>query len=345
MRELESQVEILRSEQERLKRSGEEEVDQLHAVIDKLQQEIANMEHKPPRDLEEEDEEEEQLHKEELDEMKVRMDEVTQELDTLKADHQVLQERYDSLREEGVWVEKASGELQEALREKAAALVVAQAQVQALEQSARARVEVLSQQVEELEACVGEKDLELDACRAKVEQAQADAAGLQRCVTELEDKLREKVAAVLVSQAQLGAIQAQTKELQRDASAEGVVDLGGLTSLSPLSDLGAPGFGLTQRATSSRAPAPTGKMGLLTEKLRELEVGLCGMQKDQELQKQLLSSSEEEVMEYERRLAVLMDLLNQMRTKPSQQRTSVSSEVSSTHHPLLFLTFYRALTS
>ncbi|XP_041932184.1 A-kinase anchor protein 9 isoform X3 [Alosa sapidissima] len=324
VRELESQVEILRSEQERLKRSSEEEVDQLHAVIDKLQQEIANIEHKPRHSLQGEEEDEEELHKEEMDEMKQRMDEVTQELDTLKVDHQELQERYESLREDGAWAEKTTTELHDALREKAAALVVAQAQVQALEQSASAQVETLSQRVEELEVCVGEKDLELDVCRVKVERAQTDAAGLHRRVTELEDKLREKVAAMLVSQAQLGAIQAQTKELQHGVSAE-LEDLGGLTSLSPMVGLGAPGFDVAQRATS-RAAAPAGKVGLLTEKLKELEEGLCGMQKDQELQKQLLSSSEEEVMEYERRLATLMDLLSQM--KPPQQRTSLSSEAS-----------------
>ena len=205
--------------------------------------------------------------------------------------------------------------------------------------AASSRVDVLSQRVEELESCVEEKDLELDVCRSKVVQAQADASGLHRRVTELEDKLREKVAAMLVSQAQLGAIRAQTKELQLGASME-VEDLGGLTSLSPLGELGAHGFSSMAR-TASRSALPAGKVGLLTEKLRELEEGLCGMQKDQELQKQLLSSSEEEVMEYERRLAVLMDLLSQMRTKPTQQRTSLSSEVP-TQCSHLFLLF-RAL--
>ncbi|KAL2080293.1 hypothetical protein ACEWY4_024086 [Coilia grayii] len=330
--ELESQVEILRSEQERLKRSSEEEVEQLHAVIDKLQQEIANIEHKqpPPHSLhpEEEEEEEEEggFRKEELDEMKQHVDEVTQELDSLKADHQNLQERYNTLREEGASAERSTAELQEALREKTAALVVAQAEVQALEQSASSRVEALSQQVEELEASIEEKDLELDLCWTKVERAQSDASGLQQRVEELEEKLREKVAAMLVSQAQLGAIQAQTKELQRGASLE-VEDLGALTSLGPMVEFDLPGFSAAPRATG-RPTAQTGKVGLLTEKLKELEVGLCGMQKDQELQKQLLSSSEEEVMEYERRLAVLMDLLNQMRTKPTQQRTVLSSEAA-----------------
>lgn len=59
----------------------------------------------------------------------------------------------------------------------------------------------------------------------------------------------------------------------------------------------------------------SGKVGHLTEKLRELEVGLSGVQKDQELQQQLLSSSEEEVLEYEKRLAVLMGLLHQMKSR------------------------------
>ena len=57
IRDLESQVECLRSEQERLKRNGEVELEQLNAVIDKLQQELANIEQKLPPHHDEEEEE------------------------------------------------------------------------------------------------------------------------------------------------------------------------------------------------------------------------------------------------------------------------------------------------
>uniref|UniRef100_A0A9J8D6L2 A kinase (PRKA) anchor protein 9 n=1 Tax=Cyprinus carpio carpio TaxID=630221 RepID=A0A9J8D6L2_CYPCA len=248
LRELEAQVECLRSEQERLKRNSEEEVEQLNAVIEKLQQELSHIEHKQPQD--------------ESDEMKQRME--------------------------------------EALREKTAALVVLQAQVQALEESAGSRVSSLSRRVEELETSVEEKDSELRACRLKVEQVQADAGALYAKVSQLEEKLREKVAAVLVSQAQLEAVQTQTKELHAEAHAGEAMGLSAQ---------------LRSEGLTAQDGASTGN--LLTEKLKELEEGLSGMQKDQELQKQLLSSSEEEVMEYERRLALMIDLLNQMRTRPT----------------------------
>ncbi|XP_042609849.1 LOW QUALITY PROTEIN: A-kinase anchor protein 9-like [Cyprinus carpio] len=280
LRELEAQVECLRSEQERLKRNSEEEVEQLNAVIEKLQQELSLIEHKQLQD--------------ESDEMKQRMDEVTTELDTLKSAHRSLQSRYERLQGETL------AELEEALREKTAAFVVVQAQVQALEESAGSQVMSLSRRVEE-------KDSELRTCRLKVEQAQTDADALHAKVAQLEEKLREKVAAVLVSQAQLGAVQTQTKELRAEEA------------MGPSAQLQSEG--LTAQAASA------GKTSLLTEKLKELEEGLSGMQKDQELQKQLLSSSEEEVMEYERRLALMIDLLNQMRPKPTHPRPLPPAEV------------------
>ncbi|XP_052439421.1 A-kinase anchor protein 9 isoform X2 [Carassius gibelio] len=260
LREMEAQVECLRSEQERLKRDSEEEVEQLNAVIEKLQQELTHIELKQRQD--------------ESEEMKQRME--------------------------------------ESLREKSAALVVLQAQVQALEESAGSQVTSLSQRVEELETSLEQKDSELHTCRLKVEQAQTDADALYAKVTQLEEKLREKVAAVLVCQAQLEAIQTQTKELRAEAHAG--------EAMGPSTQQRSEGL-------TAQDGASTGKTSLLTEKLTELEEGLSGMQKDQELQKQLLSSSEEEVMEYERRLAVMIDLLNHMRSRPSHHRL-VSGEAS-----------------
>ncbi|XP_073677641.1 uncharacterized protein [Garra rufa] len=291
LRDLEAQVECLRSEQERLKRNSEEEAEQLNAVIDKLQQELTHIEHKQQQQDE---------AKDEYDEMKQKMDEVTAELDTLKS-------RYQRLQEETV----------AQLEEKTAAFVVVQAQVQALEESAASRVMSLSLRVEELETSVEEKDSELCACRLKVEQAQTDAEALYTKVAQLEEKLREKVAAVLVSQAQLEAVQMQTKELHAEAHAGEAIG----PSAQLLSE------GLTAQDGAS-TPASAGKVNLLTERLKELEEGLSGMQKDQELQKQLLCSSEEEVMEYERRLAVMIDLLNQMKTKPTHHTPQTSTEVS-----------------
>uniref|UniRef100_A0A8C7NU05 Pericentrin/AKAP-450 centrosomal targeting domain-containing protein n=1 Tax=Oncorhynchus mykiss TaxID=8022 RepID=A0A8C7NU05_ONCMY len=311
--ELESQVECMRSEQQRLKKNSEEELEQLNAVIDKLQEELANIERKQSSETDEElkGQLESQVggpSKEEYDEMKQKMDLATQELDTIKAEQCMLLERYRCLQESRLALAESEKEqsddtameLQDALREKTAEFLVVQAQIQALEQSATSRLEELSLRVQELEACVRERDSDLIRCRFLVERAQEDADELQRKVQDLEDKLRERVAAALVSQAQLGAVQQQLHQSQESKG---------------------------KRTKEFTKQGPTGKVVLLTEKLRELEVGLSGIQKDQELQKQLLSSSEEEVLEYEKRLVMLMDLLNQMRTtKPGgYQRTFTAS--------------------
>uniref|UniRef100_A0A8D2ZUH4 Pericentrin/AKAP-450 centrosomal targeting domain-containing protein n=1 Tax=Scophthalmus maximus TaxID=52904 RepID=A0A8D2ZUH4_SCOMX len=289
IKDLESQVECLRSEQERLKRNSEEELDQLNAVIDKLQQELANIEQKQAAEEDEDIKGEPGSGawgpgKDEYDEMKQRMDLATKELNTLKTDHSKLLETYRCFKEregadETEKLGSSEGQLEEALREKTAGLVVMQAQVKALEQSATSRVEELGLRIQELEDLVAERDIEISRCRLLVEQTQSHADGFQRRVSNLEEDLREKVAGALVSQATLEVFQQQQQQVVH-----------------------------------------------LTQKLLELEVGLSGMQKDQELQKQLLSSSEEEVLEYEKRLAMLMDLLSQMKSS-THQRTSAAVNV------------------
>ncbi|XP_062343150.1 A-kinase anchor protein 9 [Osmerus eperlanus] len=342
IRELESRVEFMRNERDRLKRNSEEELYQLNAVIEKLQEELANIEQKQA--AEEEDEEEPPRpesqtggpSRDEYDKMKQRVDLATHELVTLKAEHGSLLDTYLRLKESALALaesekldEALESDFEDALREKTAAFLVMQAQVQALEQSATSRVEELSRRVQDLEGLVGERDSELARCRFLVEKAQEDADELQHKVSNLEDKLRDRVAATLVSQAQLGAVQQQSHASKDQGSNETDLDTQ-RESEAAAHDFGFPGipkmdFGVL--GVAKRGPA--GKVVLLTEKLRELEVGLSSMQRDQELQKQLLSSSEVEVMEYERRLATLMDLLNQM--KPAGHlRTSLQAGASST---------------
>lgn len=333
-------MECLRSEQERLKRNNEEELDQLNAVIDKLQQELANIEQKQAAEEDEDIKGEPESgvwgpSKEEYDEMKQRMDLATKELDTLKSEHSKLLETYLHLKEnaealaETEKLDSSEGELKEALREKTAGLVVMQAQVQALEQSATSRVEELGLRIRELEDLLGERDSELSSCRLLVEQTQSFADGLQQKVSKLEENLREKVAVALVSQATLEAFQQQQSQGSKEnQDPQSQAEPNVKPSTEPhVHDFG--DFGIPQMDFSGLGQArqvPTGKVVHLTQKLRDLEVGLSGMQKDQELQKQLLSSSEEEVLEYERRLAVLMDLLSQMKAR-THQRTSSDLEV------------------
>ncbi|XP_072226072.1 A-kinase anchor protein 9 isoform X3 [Leuresthes tenuis] len=338
IKDLESQVECLRSEQERLKRNKEEELDQLNEVIEKLQQELANIEQKQAAEEDEDTKDESDSStwgpsKEEYNEIKQKMDLASKELQKLKTENSKLLQTYLHLKEstealaEAEKLDSSEGELDEELREKTAGLVVLQAQVQALEQSAASRVEELSLRIQELEDLVSDKDSEINRCQLLVEQTKSYADDLQRRVTNLEDSLREKVAAALVSQATLEAFQQQQstgskqeQELQRHAEPH-VYDFG---------DFAIPEMNLSRMGQAKQVP--TGKVVHLTQKLQNLEVGLSGMQKDQELQKQLLSSSEEEVLEYEKRLTVLMDLLSQMKAK-THQRTLSSVEASFDEQP------------
>ncbi|XP_041822985.1 A-kinase anchor protein 9 isoform X2 [Melanotaenia boesemani] len=328
IKDLESQAECLRSEQERLKRNKEEELDQLNAVIEKLQQELANIEQKQAAEEDEDTKVSDMWgpSKDEYSEMKQRMNRATTELEALKTEHSKLLATYLRLKEsaealaETEKLDSSEGELEEALREKTAGLVVLQAQVNALEQSAASRVEELGLRIQELEDLVVEKDSEISRCLLLVDQTQSYADDLQKKVSNLEENLRESVAAALVSQATLEAFQQQQsmgskQEPQRHTEPH----------VHDFSDFGIPQMDFSGMGQTK--PIPTGKVVHLTQKLRDLEVGLSGMQKDQELQKQLLSSSEEEVLEYERRLAVLMDLLSQMKTR-THQRTSSSVEGS-----------------
>ncbi|KAL3043728.1 hypothetical protein OYC64_003565 [Pagothenia borchgrevinki] len=333
IKDQESQVQCLQGEQERLKRNNEEEIEQLNAVIDRLQQELANIEQKQAAEEDEDPKAESESatqgpSKEEYDEMKQRMDLATKEVNTLKSEHSKLFETYLRLKEsaealaETEKLDNLEGELEDALREKTAGFVVMQAQVHALQQSAASRVEELDLRIQELQVLVDEKDDELSRCRLLLEQTQSHADGLQQRVSNLEDGLREKLASVLDTQASLqqqSQASKENQEKQRHAEVKPDVE-------PHVYDFG--DFGIPKMDFSGLSQArPAQKVFHLTQRLRELEVGLSGMQKDQELQKQLLSSSEEEVMEYERRLAVLMDLLSQMKTK-TPQRTSPAGKAS-----------------
>ncbi|XP_035286538.1 LOW QUALITY PROTEIN: A-kinase anchor protein 9 [Anguilla anguilla] len=326
VRELESQVECMRAEQERLKKNREVETDQLNAVIEKLQQELSTIERQTPDEGPRDADRASARAREEVrlaggddggDEPKKREAErAARELAALRASHGSLLEQYERLREETSGDNRLP-ELEEALRAKTAACLVMQAQVQALEESAGCRVGSLGARIAELEACVGERDAELERCGLRVQQSQAEAAALRRRVSELEDKLREKVAAALVSRAELGAVREHAKARgaggpRGEASEEREERARG----GRRRDGGAPP---APGAQTGENPLPA-KVALWTEKLRELEEGLRGMQEDQELQKHLLSSSGEEVAEYEERLAVLMDLLSRITARPGSQR-------------------------
>ncbi|XP_061753520.1 A-kinase anchor protein 9 isoform X2 [Nerophis ophidion] len=322
IKDLESQVDCLRSEQERLRSNSEDEVDQLNAVIDKLQQELVHIEQK--RDAGDENNAHVGPHgedyapsREEYDEIKQKMDMASKEIDTLKMAHGKLLEIHEVLKESAVAQREKCDSTEAELQEKTAGFVVVQAQVQALEQRAASDIKELILRIQELEDSVREKDTELSRCQLLVEQTQKYADDLQLKVSSLEEDSRQKMAAVLVNKASQEVLQQQFQTSEEDHHPHSFGD-----------------FSLPQMELSlpvHARQAPRGKVVHLTQKLFELEASLSGIQKDQELQKQLLSSSEEDVLEYEKRLAVLMDLLCQMKVK-TPPRASPAVEASAGDH-------------
>lgn len=355
VRELESQVEYLRGEQDRLKRGSEEEVEKLNSVIEKLQQELSKIEHKQSAE-EEEDDEEENQH----DELKQKMDQIQRELDTLKEDHSLLLSKYGSLQEERESKKKNEMlvlELEDMLREKIAALVVAQVQIKALEESATSTVIGLTQRVEQLEKCLEGREVELRDCRLEVDEAKSEAGTLHLKISQLEENLKQNVAILsrLVNQENLET-NIQSKELECKTQSGALLDdsekelelkmargelptdgkemnleqqdidgqeLGSkvLSGEKIESAVVEPTAGLMESSSEvefgESAVGTVENVVLLTEKLRNLEVELCSMPKDQELHQHLLSSSEEDIEEYEKMLSKLTQMLDQIKTTPT----------------------------
>lgn len=361
VRELESQVEHLRGEQDRLKQDSEEEVEQLNSVIEKLQQELSKIEHKQSANEEKDDEDDQH------DELKQKMDKIQRELDTLKEDHASLLSKYESLQEERETKEEKQKdneirvlELEDMLREKTAAIVVAQVQIQALEESATSTVTSLTQRVGELENCLEDREMELSDCRAEVDKVQSEAGNFHLKISQLEEKLKEKVATLsqLVNQEHLET-KVQTKESDCKLQSETFLDdiekdmelklehgepiAGNEMGLKQQSGIALDqendgkeldstviaGEKMESKQGSSEmeveqfAVNKTENVVLLMEKLRNLELDLSSMAQDQELQKHLLASSEEEVEEYKKTLTKLMELLDQIKTSTSPAVVSV----------------------
>lgn len=358
VRELESQVEYLRGEQDRLKRGSEEEVEQLNSVIEKLQQELSKIEHKQSAEEEEEDDEENHHH-----ELKQKMDQIQRELDTLKEDHSLLLSKYGSLQEESESKEKKKKnemlvlELEDMLREKIAALVVAQVQIKALEESATSTVIGLTQRVKQLEKCLEGREVELSDSRLELDKAKSEAGTLHLKISQLEENLKQNVAILsqLVNQENFET-NIQSKELECKTQsgtllddsekelelkmAHGELPTGGKEMNLEQQDIDGQELGskvLSGEKIKSAVVEPTAglmesssevvfghsavgmveNVVLLTEKLRNLEVELCSMPKDQELHQHLLSSSEEDIEEYEKMLIKLTQVLDQIKTTPT----------------------------
>uniref|UniRef100_A0A8C0II48 A-kinase anchoring protein 9 n=1 Tax=Bubo bubo TaxID=30461 RepID=A0A8C0II48_BUBBB len=337
IQELEAQVECLKSDQERLKKKNDEEVEQLHDVIDKLQQELANIEQKVPADVAAFQEDADSLKhtletvlaekealkkqvenvnveasrtKNELEETKLKMNQLKQEISMLKKEHERITEKYNYALMKGVREktedsnDKKTEKVEEGLCEKIELLD--QSQLRSSDENVRITISKMEVQLQQLQACIKEKDLELCQSYNEIkdlkEQGKAERETLKKRILELEKTLVEKVAAALVSQVQLNAVQEQRKFMQEIQEASKCVEeASGNAQTGGLSDR-------TENEMES-------KLSLLTQRLREMEDQLAMVNHNLELEKENVEVAQKEAKVKEERLLELQQLLEEVQEK------------------------------
>uniref|UniRef100_A0A8C3JWW7 A-kinase anchoring protein 9 n=1 Tax=Calidris pygmaea TaxID=425635 RepID=A0A8C3JWW7_9CHAR len=312
IRELEAQVECLKSDQERVKKKNYEEVEQLNDVIEKLQQELANIEQKVPADIGAFQEDADSLKhtlemvlaekaalekqvedmnveasrtKNELEETNLKMNKLKQEISMLKKEHERI---------------TANNGKTEKVDEGSCEKIELPVQTRCRSPDENTRVTKMEVQLQQLHACVKEKDSELCQSYKEIqdlkEQGKAERETLKKKILELEKALVEKVAAALVSQVQLNAVQEQRKFMQEVQKPSKCVEE---------ASKGAQTEGLSSRTEKEMES----KLSLLTQRLSEMEDQLATVNHNLELEKENVKIAQKEAKVKEDRLLELEQLL------------------------------------
>ncbi|XP_029090249.1 A-kinase anchor protein 9 isoform X10 [Monodon monoceros] len=324
IRDLETQIECLMSDQERVKKNREEEIEQLNEVIEKLQQELANIEQKTsvvtnslPEEadslkhqldiviaeklaLEQQVEttnEEMALTKSVLKETNLKMNQLTQELCSLKRERENMEEIH-SIPEKSVNMavddlSRNKPGLEEVLTEGARKPLENPTYLKSFEENSKVSISSLQTQVLQLESTVSAKDLELTQCHKQIkdlqEQGQSEKEALKKKMANLQNILEEKVAAALVSQVQLEAVKEYAKFCQ---DKQAVSPEPGGTNAQNLNQL-------TENEVESNVSA-------LTLRISELESQVVEMQ---------VETAEKNALEKEKKLLELQKLLEDSEKK------------------------------
>ncbi|NXI66514.1 AKAP9 protein, partial [Anseranas semipalmata] len=337
IRELEAQVECLKSDQERVKKKNDEEIEQLNDVIDKLQQELANIEQNIPAGsaafhedadslkhtletvLAEKEALEKQVEninveasrtKNELQETKLKMNQLKQEINMLKKEHEGVTEKYKCalMKSDGEKTEDRSDGKIEKGDEGSCEMIelLDQTQLRSSDENTRVTINKMEVQLQQLQACIKEKDTELCQSYNEIkdlkEQGRAERETLKNKILELEKTLLEKVAAALVSQVQLNAVQEQRKFLQEIQEASKCVEEASKNPQTEgLSDI-------TENEMES-------KVSLLTQRLNEMEDQLAQVNHNLELEKENVKIAQKEAKLKEEKLLELQQLLEEVQEK------------------------------
>ncbi|XP_035579299.1 A-kinase anchor protein 9 isoform X10 [Zalophus californianus] len=341
IRDLETQIECLMSDQERVKKNREEEIEQLNEVIEKLQQELANIEQKTSVDAisfpEEADSLKHQLDmviaeklaleqqvettneemaftKNVLEETNLKMNQLTQELCSLKRECENM-EKTQSVPEKSVNMDrddlsKTKPELKVHLTENALKPIENQTYLTtSFEENSRSSISSLETKVLQLEGTVSAKDLELTQCYKQIkdmqEQGQSETEMLKRRIVNLQNILEEKVAAALVSQVQLEAVKEYAKFCQDEQAVSSELERTNVQNLNPVTD-------------NEMEP----DVLALTLRISELESQVVEMQTSLILEKEQVEIVEKNALEKEKKLLELQKLLEEEKNQEGKERKS-----------------------
>ncbi|XP_043728825.1 A-kinase anchor protein 9 isoform X3 [Cervus elaphus] len=333
IRDLETQIECLLSDQERVKKNREEEIEQLNEVIEKLQQELANIEQKTsvvanslPEEADslkhqldmvtaeklaleqqvENTNEEMALTKNALKETNLKMNQLTEELCNLKRERENI-EKIHSIPEKSVNMavddlNKNNSGLEVVLPEDVLQPLENQTYLSSFEENSRVSISSLEAKVLQLESTVRAKDVELRRCRRQIEdvreRGQAEKEVLEKEIVDLQRALEEKVAAALVSQVQLEAVKEYAKFWQDKQSASSEPERTDIQNVTQL----------TENEMESN-------VSTLTLRISELESQVAEMQTSLILEKEQIEIAEKNALEKEKKLLELQKLLEDSEIK------------------------------
>ncbi|NXY44362.1 AKAP9 protein, partial [Ceuthmochares aereus] len=339
IRELETQIECLKSDQERVKKKNYEEVEQLNDVIDKLQQELANIEHNVPTDIAAFQEDADSLKytletvlaerealekqvenmnveasqtKNVLKETNLKMDLLQQEISMLKEEHERMTEKCKCALIKGDKTEDGSNGKTDKVEEGSCKKIklLDQTQLRSSDENTDVTISKMEVQLQQLQACIKDKDSELHQSYNEIkdlkEQGKTERETLNKKIIELEKTLMEKVAAALVSQVELNAVQEQRRFMQETWEASKCVEEASKNAkLESLSDR-------TENEMQS-------KFSVLTQRLSEMEDQLAVVNCNLELEKENVIIAQKEAKVKEERLLELQQLLEVIQEKHKRE--------------------------
>ncbi|XP_069770459.1 A-kinase anchor protein 9 isoform X2 [Narcine bancroftii] len=326
IRNLEAQIEYLESDQERLKKQNEEEIEQLNEVIEKLQQELTKV---MPLEL---------VPSEEAENLKLQLDVMTLE-------KELLQQQMNKQKEEVTFTKQKLEEQSRMLE--TLGLEFANLPVEKKDdvpESAQDTINNMKFRIQELQLTLEKKVNELDSCHLQIqnlnEHVQTEAKVHEEQILALEEALREKAATVLVSQVQLKAVQQQIglcleqqqsqikeRNLIADIKEDSVLEdqsQRGQTKVCPIGSKDSDQI-IPHHKARTNIDHQSKEVIMLRKQVNGLQQQLIDLQKELEIEKRVLTTTQQEANEKEKKL---INLLEKKRSgKEQDNRMQISEPV------------------